>query len=192
MHIRLIEPGNHIRILDPARVIRHLDPLARQLLLPGDDRELIGIKRYGFHQILFQQIQKLIIGDLHRRGIVHHPVEEAHQHQGDQRHHQEDQDRRMIAVAVSASAVSTVIVVIVVFVHLNNLLFLPETRQHSASALLLQIAPDHIHASVDSDLTRIKRQMVGGHISPFFLCLEIVIGCLLLIRLYDGIPCLLL
>ena len=122
LHVRLIQPVHDVGILDTACVVGHLDPLARQALILRYDSKLIRVELNGFYKVLFKQIQKLVIGDLHRSGVIHHPVKKAHQHQGDQSHHQEDQDRRMVAVLVVLTVPAAI--PMIVFIHLYCLLFL--------------------------------------------------------------------
>ena len=112
LYIGAVETFYQSRIVDPSGIILHLDPLIRQPLVLCHDRELVLIDRHGIDQILIQQIQELIIGDLHGRRVIHRPVDNTHENQRHQCHDQKDQYGRVIAVLIGI-AVSVVAVVIV-------------------------------------------------------------------------------
>ena len=190
LDIRRVEALYQIRVIDPSCVVGHLDALAGKSLLLCHDRQLVSVNRNRIDQVLVQKVEELVIGDLHRCGVVHGPVDNTHQDQRDQGNDHEDQYGRVVPVLIRIPLrVIPVVIIHSLLPVLSKIIKMNKMKIPGALPGILQfnIPADQCDAPVDPEIAGVNAEVVGRCVSPFLLRLEVIEGCSLLVRLRDHI-----
>ena len=130
--MRLLQPGDQVRILHFSRIaciVAVFYILSRERLRPGDDLQLVVLENDFLDFPCVHHLEELVVGDLLGRAVMKHIVEDAHDHQGDERHDQEDHQSGVVPVSArslsrpvpaipAVSAVPAGHIVPVVIIHL--------------------------------------------------------------------------